>query len=250
MGGSTGVSTGSSTGTLNITLSTVNAMQGPATCSGDLAVTGALTGPTVTGLQQQIQTAAGGSALATRVTAAESRIDTVNGSLGNLSTNTQIVALQTQLTAAVAVNTAQDTSITAIQTKNSQQDTSISSLQTTATQNSTNITALQTRATSIESKNSQQDTAITALQVKNAEQDASVAAQSTSTNGFATRLSALESTDVIRAQLFLKSMSVGTDTKRLPVSNAVLNGALTADTLYGGNVFVGSLNFFLQAPIC
>ena len=132
MGGSTGVSTGSSTGTLNITLSTVNALQGPATCTGDLAVTGALTGPTITGLQQQIQTAAGGTALATRVTAAESRVDTLDASLANLGASAQVTALQTQMAAVVATNTAQDTGIAAIQTKNTQQDSSIGNLQTTA----------------------------------------------------------------------------------------------------------------------
>ena len=116
-GGSTSVSPGNSSGTLNITLSTVNALQGPATCSGDLAVTGALTGPTITGLQQQIQSAAGGTALATRVTAAESRIDTLNASLANFGSSSQITALQTQVNTATATNTTQDTAITALQTR-------------------------------------------------------------------------------------------------------------------------------------
>ena len=228
---------------LNSAVVTEKGVQVPATCPDYLSETGALTGPTITSLQQQIQNAAGGTALATRVTAAESRIDTLNASLANLGTNAQITALQTQVNAAVAVNTTQDTSITALQTrataietKNTQQDTSITALQTTSTQNTASINDILT-------KNTQQDTSITALQTrataletKNTEQDAGLTAQGT-------RLTALEGTEVIRAQNFLKSLSFGTDAKRSTITNTVVNGTVAADLLAAAVVSLGQNSF-------
>ena len=70
-------SLGNSSGTLNVTLSTVNALQGPAPCAGDVAVTGTLARP-------QIQDAAGASGLATRVTAADSKVAALDAEMDAL----------------------------------------------------------------------------------------------------------------------------------------------------------------------
>ena len=120
-----------SKGTLSVTLNSTNALQGPATCSGDLNVTGVLSGPTITALQAAIRDAGSSAQLA---------------SLG-----TQVAAQGVSITTLQTQVAEHETDIAGILTKNEQQDTSIASLAQSVSALQTEDTAINSRATALSS---------------------------------------------------------------------------------------------------